>query len=289
MSISIKRAFVLLFGFAAFSRVGYGQTLTPEFELKLKYSDAGGGGNSDSKGFGYDPAATGGIDSRFGEMLYPGLVGSGGYFLAFPLNDSEEDYSEINILRKPTTDTFTLQYTIYLSAFMYPAVLSWDRGQIPSGIKNIVITPSGAPFLKMVDMTQQSSVTIDDINPTDTNYASNWETATITIYYNKPSPFASVSSAVNMGAGLLSGLVTYPNPLRTTGTLSFSLAELASITVSGYDAIGREVFRMTKNEPAGDNLIDLSSLVNAHGAIMLRVDASSDAAFETKNVMLVRE
>jgi hypothetical protein len=174
MNISMKRAFVLLFVLMVFSRSGYGQTLTPQFELKLNYSDAGGGGNGDPKGFGYDPAATGGIDSRFGEMLYPGLVGSGGYFLAFPLNDSEGDYSEIDILPKPATDTFTLQYTIYLSAFMYPAVLSWDRGEIPSTIKSIVITPSGAPFLKMVDMTQQNSVTIDDINPTDTNYAGSY-------------------------------------------------------------------------------------------------------------------
>ncbi len=286
----MKRTFVILFLLATLPRLSNGQTATPEFELKLHYSDAGGGGNSDPKGFGYDPKATDGIDSQFGEMFYPGAIGSGGYFMAFELNDSEDDYSEIDIMPKPSTDTFTLQYTFVLTAFMYPAVLSWDPSTIPSAIKSITITPAGASFLPMADMTKQSSVTIDDVDPTDTNYYLNWLPATITIYYNLQSPFEGVAPSANPSDGLLLNLTTYPNPMSTSGVVSFSLSEPASISVSGYDAIGREVLRFTKNEPAGVNQIDLSGLAaNAHGAIMLRVEASSNAQYETKTVMLVKE
>ena len=246
----MKRTLILLILLTVLPRLSNGQTATPGIRVKLHYKDASGGSNTDPKGFGYDPAATDGIDKQFGETYYPGIA-PGGTFLAFDLHDSEGDYSEVDILPKPATDTFTLQYTVYLSANIYPAVLSWDPSEIPSAIKGIVITPASASFLPMVDMTKQSSVTLDDANPSDTNYYLNWEPAIITIYYNKPSPFSSVAPAANVSSGLLSNLTTYPNPLSVSGVVSFSLSEPASIVVSGYDALGREVLRVTKTEPAG--------------------------------------
>ncbi len=285
----MKRAFVLFFFLITFSRLGYGQAVQPEFELQLQYSTADGGGNTDAKGFGYDPAATVGIDPQFGEEFYPGVAFPGDYFFAFNLNDSAGDYSEVDILPKPTTDTFTLQYSLYLSAYMYPATLSWNPSDIPPAIKGITITPFGAPFLKMVDMTKQASVTIDDVNPTDTNYANNWEPAIITIYYNTPSPFDGVTLNPVAGEGLLSNLIAYPNPMSNSGAVAFMLSGPASVIVTGYDAVGREVLRVTKNEPAGETMLDLTGLTNARGAIMLRVDAASDAQHDTKSVMLVKE
>jgi hypothetical protein len=284
------RALVFLFLLLALPRFGHAQTITPEFELKLHYSDAGGGGNSDPKGFGYDPAATDTIDPQFGENYYPFFqTGLGSYELAFATFDSAGDYTEIDILPKPTTDSFVLQYTLYLSPYQVPAKLSWDRTQIPAAIKGIWITPLGAPFLKMGDMVTQDSVVITR-TVTDTNYYGNWAPAVLTLYYNTTPAFLDVSPSLVSTSGLLSSLATYPNPMLTSGTLSFYLSDAASIIVSGYDALGREVLRVAKNEPAGENTIDLSSAVSAHsGAILLRVDAANDMRQETKSVMMVKE
>ena len=140
----------------------------------------------------------------------------------------------------------------------------------------------------MLDMTAQDSVTIDIVDPTDTNYAANWESAIITLYYNTTPHLLSVSDAAG-SSGLLSGLVTYPNPMQSSGTLVFTLSQQASVIISGYDALGREVLHLTKSGSTGENLIDLSGLEGTEGAIMLRVDASSDAEHVTKSVMLIKE
>ncbi len=287
----MKRAFVFLFLLIALPRFGRAQTATPEFELKLHYSDPGGGGNSDPKGFGYDPAATVEINTQFGEQYYPGLFASGvgNYFMAFQKPDSSSDFSEIDILPKPVTDSFILQFTLYLSPFACPAKLSWDRTQIPAAIKGIWITPLGAPFLKMGDMVTQDSVVITQ-TVTDTNYYGNWGPAVLTLYYNTTPAFLDVSPSLVPTSGLLSSLATYPNPMLANGTLSFYLSDAASIIVSGYDALGREVLCVVKNEPSGENTIDLSSAVSTHsGAMLLRVDAMNDTQHETQTVMMVKK
>jgi hypothetical protein len=281
----MKRTILLFVLFNVCMRVSYGQSSAPEFELNLHYKDAGGSAPASPVAFGYDPKAADTLQTKFGEQYYPGPA-PGGFYLAFLL-PGDSIASQIEVLRKPSIDSFILQYTIYLSANIYPAVLSWDRSLIPSAIKSIAISPPGAPFLLMADMTKQDSVVIDDLNPTDTNYATNWEPATITLYYNTEP--LSVSPTPDPSAGLLSGLIAYPNPMRGSGDLSFSLSEPSSVIVTGYDAIGREVLRVVKSEPAGENILDLSGLANARGAIMLRVDASSGSAYETKNVMMVKE
>ncbi len=114
----------------------------------------------------------------------------------------------------------------------------------------------------------------------------------VTIFYNMQPhyvPTASVNTAPGSGDGLILSATAFPNPIHSSGSLDLILSATANVSVVGYDVTGREVLRMAKNEPAGENMVDLSGLANAHGAIMLRVDASSDAAYETKNVMLVKE
>jgi hypothetical protein len=289
----MKRAFVFLFFLIGFTRSGYGQLLTPEFRLDLHYKDAGGSFPASPVAFGYDPTATDTIDKQYGEQWYPPSGGPGGFYLAFQF-PGDTVASLIDIEHKPSTDSFALQYTISLSADAYPAVLSWDRSQLPQAITGIWITPAGAPFLIMADMTKQDSVTIDNINPTDTNYAINWEPAVITLFYNTPPHLLAVSPSSNSGDGLLSGLSAYPNPMSVSGALSFFLSQTANVQVTGYDALGREVLRMTKNEPAGERQIDLTAassaiLATAKGAILLRVDASSGTRNDTKTVMIVKE
>jgi hypothetical protein len=281
----MKRAIGLILLIIAIPRLSNGQNATPEFELNLHYSDAGGSAPSSPVAFGYDPQASDTLQLKFGEQYYPGPA-PGGFYLAFLL-PGDSIASQIEVLQKPSIDSFTLQYTIYLSANVYPAVLSWDRSSIPSAIKSITITPPGASFLLMADMTKQDSVVIDDLNPTDTNYATNWEPATITLYYNT-APL-SVSPTPVPNTGLLSGLITYPNPMGESGDLSFSLTQAANIVLTGYDAIGREVLHMTKSASAGENILDLSGLATERGAILLRVDAASGFQYETKGVMLVKE
>lgn len=294
----MKRAFIFLFFLIAFSGAGYAQSVTPEFELRLHYSDPGGGGMPNPVGFGYDPAAkivtenSTEVDTEFGEVIGPLTTpgGLGSFDEMFALDPVDGSY--IDILPKPSSNAFILQYTFYLSPFQVPATLSWDRTKIPSAIKGIWITPASESFFKMGDMVTQDSVIITS-NVTDTNYYSNWGPVTFTLYYNTIPAFLGVASSA-VPNGLISGLSTYPNPMLENGTLSFSLSEQASVVVTGYDALGREVLHMTKNGPAGENQLDLSAassamLASARGAILLRVDASSGTRFDTKTVMLVKE
>src|ERR1017187_2244373 len=152
-----KRQAFLLFTFIL---AAYGLTVdpvgaqqaTPEFRVDLHYTDAGGGHPNGPVAFGYDPAATdSGADIQFGEALLPGAGGSpgGGFYLAFQV--SPIDGSLIDILQKPSPDSFILQYKLFLSGYVYPAVLSWDRSKIPAAIKGLWITPNGEPSYKMGD------------------------------------------------------------------------------------------------------------------------------------------
>ncbi len=221
----MKRVVGLILLIIAIPRLSNGQSATPEFELKLHYSDPGGGGISNPVGFGYDPAAkivtedSTDVDTEFGEFIAPLITpgGPGSFEELFELDPMDGGY--IDILPKPDSNSFILQYTFYLSPFQPPATLSWDRSQIPSAIKSITISPAGAPFLIMADMTKQDSVVIDDINPTDTNYYTNWDPAIITLYYNS-GPDA-VSPTPNLNTGFLSDLIAYPNPMTERGSLSF--------------------------------------------------------------------
>jgi hypothetical protein len=286
----MKRILAVLFLFIALPHSSLAQSSTPEFKLVLHYSDAGGGGNSDPKALGYDPSATVGIDPQFGESLYPGFPAPGDYFLAFFLNDSSSgDATETDILPKPATDSFTLQYTLYLSPYKSPAKLSWDRSQIPAAVKGLWITPLHSPFQKIDDMTTQDSAIITATDFTDPNYAGNWEPAVITLYYNTVPHFLDVPASGTAVAGLLSNLRAYPNPMLTSGALMFTLSEPASVIVSGYDAVGREVLHIEKQAPAGMNRMDLSALANTHGAVLLRVDAANGTEHATNTVMLVKE
>lgn len=277
------------------SLCAFGQSATPEFELRLHLS---GDINTDPVGFGYDPRASMpsdtslGYDSAFGEMYYPSSPFSGDEFLAFEI-DSVGDYAEIDILPKPLTDTFILQYTIFVSTYnSKPATLSWS-GSITPQVKGIIVKPTYHPETFLVDMTKQTSVTLSN-KPSDLNYFGNWEPATITVYYNTSPPAMDVSPSAQAGTtpGLIYGLSVYPNPVRSSGNLSFSLADEAQVKISAFDQLGRLLFLSTANGHAGSNTIDLSKELDAvqgNGNILLRLDAVNGDRQETKTLIIVKE
>lgn len=85
----------------------------------------------------------------------------------------------------------------------------------------------------------------------------------------------------------------YPNPFNPTTTLSFDLLEEASVTLSVYDVIGREVAVLVNGEDrsAGSHtlIFDASSL--ASGVYYCRLNAvtgSGNSFGETKRLMLLK-
>ena|GEM_PF-2824494 len=275
---------VVVCGVAVFVPRTRAQSLIPEFRLDLHYHDAGNGGNGYPVAFGYDARATDGIDTAFGEAYYPPVVGPGGFYLAFQISDTEA--SLIDIMYKPGTDTFTIQYPLVLSAFEYPATLSWDRYQIPSQIKAITIAPPGNHTRLMADMTKQDSVVITtDLSSPD--YALNWMPAIITVYYNFAP--AAVENDFTADAGLISKASVYPNPMVSNSVLDLTMNDAALVTIEAYDVTGRELMYISRNVGPGDAVMGLNTLPKSSGAVLLRIDASSSSRHETRTVMAMRE
>ena len=284
----MKRSIVTLLLLLPFllPSAGKGQTRKPEFRLDLKYRDTSGlAAPGDSIAFGYDRAATEGIDAIFGEQLFPGGSPGGGLAVYFTLPD-DTDYSEVDIMPKPPTDMFTIQYNFTLSAYQYPAYLSWDRSQIPKAVTAIVVTPQGYPGIKMADMTQQDSVEINITDPTSPNYYSNWEPAIITLYYD--SRLSDVKPN-DTPAGLIVNLGVYPNPMAQNGRFMFSLSEQANVHVIAYDAAARLVMNTEMNGLAGTNHIDLSGIGPEHGTLLLHIDAVSGSRHDSRNILVLKD
>ena len=176
-----------------------------------------------------------------------------------------------------------------MSAYAYPATISWDRHQIPDSITAIVITPQGYPNIKLADMTKQDSVQVIITNPSSPNYYSNWWPAIITVYYNtQPPSFLDVRSD-QTHSGLITNIGTYPNPMGMNGHLAFSLGEAASVHIVAYDVAGRLVLNTEVAAQSGDNQLDLYGIGLAHGALLLRVDAVSGPWHESRDLMILKD
>ncbi len=241
------------------------------------------------RAFGYDPFASDVYnyqDSLFGEdSYYPGGFGFGDDIF-FTRPDGSE--TRVDIRPKPLSDSFAISFPLSLSFDPYPGSVFWDSYRIPYFINGIWIS-TAYDTTPLVDMKKTNIFTVPDQFTGATWGISN---LVVTIFYNMQPhyvPTASVNAAPGSGDGLILSATAFPNPIHSSGSLDLTLSAAANVSVVGYDVTGREVFRISKNEPAGENMVDLSGLANAHGAIMLRVNASSEAAYETKNVMLVKE
>lgn len=260
-----------------------------EFHLDLHFRDTVSGriDSLTGRAFGYDPRASDGYDSLFGEDAdYPGGGSPGGndFWFERPYPDSA---TRADIRHKPTTDSFAISYAPGISFENYPGSIFWDPAQIPAIIKGIWISAYEATT-PLVDMKDTNIFT----EPSGFE-AALWGNLTITVFYNMQPHYisrAAVNGSSANGAGLITDATVYPNPMPSTGALDVTLGGAASLTVVGYDITGREVLRLSREGMGGENMLDLSSqLANIHGVVMLHIEAASGAENATKNVMFVRE
>ncbi len=289
----MKRAFILLLFVIALPKFSYCQ-VQPEFQLNFNFADTtqdDGIETRAGRAIGYDPFASDGYnryDSIYGEVPdYPGGFGMGSDFW-FTRTDGSATETLIDILHKPLTDSFALNYSMGLSFQQYPGSITWDSSRIPYFINGIWIR-TAFDTMPLVDMKKTNFFSVP--NPS-TGVTWGIQNLIVTIFYNMEPrfvPSAVTSSGTSEGGGLILSANIFPNPMLSRGALSLSLASAANISIAGYDALGREVLSVTKNDPAGESQVDLSALANARGAIMLRLDATSGATHETKTVMLVKE
>jgi hypothetical protein len=236
-----------------------------------------------NRAIGYDSLATDGIDAFFGEMSYPGGLGFGADFF-FKIPDGDE--TMIDIRNKPATDSFSIDYKMYMSVDSAIGSIYWDPSKIPAAVTGIWIRPyySQTPIM---DMKNNRIFTFsNDSLLTWGNFL------VVTVFHNmQPQyiPLAGVEDAATNSGGLIASASVFPNPMPKAGTLDLTLNEPAYVSISGYDAAGREVLRIARSVSSGENMIDLSGLANARGAVFLRVDAESGTRSEVKNIVVMKE
>ncbi len=100
-------------------------------------------------------------------------------------------------------------------------------------------------------------------------------TEMLRVAYGTP-PAALLNEGVNLGTALMSnGLTVFPNPLQNSTTISYSLAERTLVTISVFDALGREVARPVSNveQNAGENEITLDAHSLKPGVYICRLMA----------------
>ena len=235
------------------------------------------------RAIGYDSSATDGLDAAFGEMSYPGGLGFGAD-LFFEIPDG--DATTIDIRHKPATDSFAIDYKMYMSIDSAVGSIYWNPSEIPAIVTGIWIRPyySQTPIMDMKN---------NRIFTFNSDSLLTWGAyLVVTVFYNMEPhyiPQAGVENAPANSGGLIASASVFPNPMPNGGSLDLTLNDPAYVSISGYDAAGREVLRIAKTESSGENTIDLSSLANAHGAIFLRVDAESGTRSEVKNVVVMKE
>jgi hypothetical protein len=260
---------------------------TPEFQLVIQYDEKGN--HQRPRQFGYDPSATFGTDTAFGEtrdvpQSSPGDQVPNLYFLYS--NDTfvpADTGTWTDILPKPSADSFYLQYPLEISTLNYPATLSWDKSLIPSQITGIWLTPRFHPDQVLADMKQVSSYNI-----TAQDYFNNGIDYMITLFYNMtPAPKlpASVRSD-RMVTGLVSNVSAYPNPFIATGRLTYDLAKNATVAVQVYDLTGREVAQVASVQPGGHNGLDLDQIIHDRGSYFVRLQVMVDGSMQEKTLLV---
>jgi hypothetical protein len=236
-----------------------------------------------NRAIGYDSSATDGIDQLFGEMSYPGGLGFGADFF-FKIPDGDE--TAIDIRHKPATDSFSIDFKMYMSVDSAFGSIYWNPSQIPASVTGIWIRPyySQTPIM---DMKNNRIFTFsNDSLLTWGNFL------IVTVFHNMQPhyiPLAGVDNIPANSGGLIASASVFPNPMPKGGALDLTLNEPAYVSISGYDAAGREVLRIERSVSSGENTIDLSGLANARGAIFLRVDAESGTRSEVKNIVVMKE
>jgi hypothetical protein len=270
------------------------QSLTPEWSLPLQYQETPAGVTA-TLVIGYDARATDAYDSSFGEVEMPPFSGPDNSLInqEYPADSLSWTATKINIMHKPSADSFAIQYKINVRpSDKTVGHLSWDASKLPPQIKGIQVTPWSYPSMFLVDMLKQSNFDVNvSISQTDPHSCGVWIPAVITVYYNMQPQFGGASGVApsSTSTSLISLAEVYPNPLTTAGKLHLAMSDAAHLTIVGYDVAGRVCIRTSAEAIAGQNEIDLSTLAKSRGAIMLHIDATNASRHETRNIMVMSE
>lgn len=239
-----------------------------EFKVDLHVKDGSGFGLTGT--FGFDPMATDGYDSQFGEHgLYP-PPGPGldfrfvGNVTGQNINDGDGD--PVNIRRKPNTDSFTIQYEWSLAATDLPVTVTWSSITNPN-IKAITLAPAALPSLIIGDLTKKNSITITS------DSLALYRDVVLTVYYNML-PSSSVRTVVASSAN--ADLKVWPNPLTSSSKISFTSRKDEMVVLRAVDVAGRELWSSRVHAKAGENTINSETLRNVTSKAMYLQLRTSD-------------
>ncbi len=276
----MKKLLVLLaiFFVAAFTSESFAQA-TPEFSLHMSLVN---GNKTREITFGYDSSASDGLDKKFNETDYPSSPGDDWVLLNTDSSyhgDGGVGHLKIDIRHKPADASFRMVFRWNLD-MGYPCKITWDPSMIPAAIKAIIVSPTANPKQVLVDLTKQSSFTIDANNELF------FSDDTVAIYYNEVP--AAVAQSARMDQALISSLAASPNPAVSASTLSLRLSRSAEVAIHAYDVAGRLLMVKTFRGEAGMNEEPIV-IPNYHGPVYVRVDAAADFQRMSKILTLIAE
>jgi len=275
LQTALTASLLLLFSIAS-------RAQTPEFALKIHLNDSTG--FSRDLTIGYDAAATNGQDVSFGEECAPNIVPEGDLYMYSTYPNDINCATKVNIMHKPVQDTFTAFYEIFAAPSSgHIAHLTWDPTTIPAQVVSMRVWKNG---MFLVDLKNSNSFDIlinhDFSSP---HSHDNWKDATIILFWSNGTLGVDPQG---LSTALIRSATTFPNPMVTAGALAVSLGEPAQVSVHGYDVTGREVLALRQQGNAGLNEIALDAIEAQHGAMLLRVEATSASRHETKTLMLAK-
>jgi len=291
----MKKYLTLLILLSSFGIAG---AQLPEFSLHVKLFI-----NNDSARtviFGYDPAASDSMvygkekwfSNEFygGEQLYPpGQTGDldfrmSGFYVNRPeLGLDGSDGGPIDIRKKPTLDSFALQYGLEFHPVpgTTNAKMEWNPQLIPASIRHLTLASSYFPHVVRLDMKTGGSF----VFPLKDSGEDLYSNMILTLYYNEDIPPLGVSSS-----NALQSISIFPNPLDSRSKLHFVLNENCKVTLSAFDVVGAKVFEKSINAFSGENEIELSkSDFSTHaGAYLLRLSGiqNGEAYMKTQTVIV---
>jgi hypothetical protein len=197
------------------------------------------------------------------------------------------DLSKMDIRYKPATDSFMLKWVLFVDPTNEEAspddkmTLSWDRNQIPSIVKHLILAYRNSE--KIIDMKDVSSVVIWG----DSLQSRGSQNLLVTLYYNMDIPAGNMS--VDDRASTIS-MRAYPNPAISHSKILLELQQTEYVSLAIYDVQGREVMTHSFMGMMGMNeiSIDRDQLGLSSGVYFVRamIGTGSDQVLKTTSIRL---
>jgi hypothetical protein len=217
------------------------------------------------------------LDKKYGELLLPegGAPGDfdarmtdrtlGRTYLTF-YDSTTFDGGFIDIRRKPSADSFQLQYELYQNAadIGVPVSISWDNSNIPTSVQHVYLSPEGNPDIKVrLDMKTENQLSID----ARFDSASLYKVMLITVVYK------GAKNAVTQTGPLPNAVSVFPNPMDSRSSVRFMLDEDGMMRVSAYDIIGKKVTEKIIKGTRGENevTLDRNDFPSRSGVYLVRI------------------